>query len=89
MLWCVALLLFQQRLLDLPNVSQNPYTTAADIDLGKKLYGGRCCGMSQVQPATAERKPSAVALLPRGPERPCYVSHHPVQFTDTEDPLTT
>jgi mono/diheme cytochrome c family protein len=32
--WAAALLLFQQ----------NPHTTAADVELGKKLYGGRCAG---------------------------------------------
>jgi putative heme-binding domain-containing protein len=41
----VALLLFQTaQMLDLPAVSQNAYTTPADLEQGRKLYGGRCAG---------------------------------------------
>jgi cytochrome c oxidase cbb3-type subunit III len=40
-----ALLLFQHiALLDLPTVDKNPYTSAADVEQGKKLYDGRCAG---------------------------------------------
>ena len=41
----IPLLFFQQPLiLDLPNIDKNPYTSSADIEQGKKLYGGRCAG---------------------------------------------
>lgn len=40
-----ALLFFQHTLLpDLPAVDKNPFTSAADLDQGKKLYAGRCAG---------------------------------------------
>ena len=40
-----GLLLFQHILLpDLPSVEENPYTSAADLEQGKKLYRGRCAG---------------------------------------------
>ena len=41
----LPLLFFQQPLvLDLPNIDKNPYTSSADLEQGKKLYGGRCAG---------------------------------------------
>jgi putative heme-binding domain-containing protein len=41
----LALLLWQHiAVLDLPTVDRNPFTTAADVEQGKKLYGGRCAG---------------------------------------------
>ncbi|MDX1981838.1 MAG: c-type cytochrome [Bryobacteraceae bacterium] len=40
----LALLLFQQQILDLPETERNPYTSAADVAQGKKLFGGRCAG---------------------------------------------
>jgi len=43
LLW-VAFLLFQQVLLDMPKVDRNPHTSPADIELGHKLYAGRCAG---------------------------------------------
>jgi cytochrome c oxidase cbb3-type subunit 3 len=44
MLWWAGLLFFQQGALDLPNVRENPHTSAADVAFGQKLYGGRCAG---------------------------------------------
>jgi hypothetical protein len=35
MVWCVALLFFQQPAFELPNVDKNPYVTADDVALGK------------------------------------------------------
>ena len=41
----IPLLFFQQPLiLDLPNIDKNPFTSSADVEQGKKLYGGRCAG---------------------------------------------
>jgi cytochrome c oxidase cbb3-type subunit III len=37
-------LLFLQQPLDLPNVKSNPNTSAPDIQMGKRLYAGRCAG---------------------------------------------
>ncbi|MFN0105398.1 MAG: c-type cytochrome [Bryobacteraceae bacterium] len=42
MLWWTPLLLFQLQTLDIP--AKNPYTTAADLEQGKRLYMGRCAG---------------------------------------------
>ena len=42
--WTGLLLLQQQTLLDLPAVEKNPFTSAADISSGKKLYAARCAG---------------------------------------------
>jgi cytochrome c oxidase cbb3-type subunit 3 len=42
MIWWASLLLFQAPVLDLP--AKNPYTSAADIAQGKRLYQGRCAG---------------------------------------------
>jgi cytochrome c oxidase cbb3-type subunit III len=43
MAWA-ALLLLQVLPLDFPKVETNPHTGAADVESGKKLYGGRCAG---------------------------------------------
>ena len=43
MLWWISLLLFQlQPPLEIPET--NPHTTAADVEMGKRLYLGRCGG---------------------------------------------
>lgn len=44
MIWLAAMLLLQRQMLELPTASNNPHATAADLALGKKLYGGRCAG---------------------------------------------
>ncbi len=41
--WAVVLLQLAQ-VLDLPTVTNNPHTTAADLALGKKLFAARCAG---------------------------------------------
>lgn len=43
MLW-IALLFLGQAMLDMPAVEKNPLNSPADLELGKKLYGGRCAG---------------------------------------------
>jgi len=40
----VTLVFLQQQILDMPKVDRNPYTTSADVELGRKLYAGRCAG---------------------------------------------
>ena len=44
MVWVMLLFLQQAQDLELPTVSRNPFTNPADVDQGKKLYGGRCAG---------------------------------------------
>jgi putative heme-binding domain-containing protein len=34
----------QRAFVDLPAVDKNPFTAPADVDLGKKMYDGRCAG---------------------------------------------
>jgi len=43
LVWTI-LLLFQQVILDLPKTDKNPYTSAADLQMGRRLYAGRCAG---------------------------------------------
>lgn len=41
----LAFFLFQAPpVIELPNVTRNPYTSSADLDWGKKLFAGRCAG---------------------------------------------
>lgn len=40
----VAALLTAQILVDIPTTKTNPHATPADIELGQKLYAGRCAG---------------------------------------------
>jgi cytochrome c oxidase cbb3-type subunit 3 len=42
--WVMLLLFPQAQVLDLPVATSNPYTAGADLEQGKKLYGGRCAG---------------------------------------------
>jgi cytochrome c oxidase cbb3-type subunit III len=65
MLGFAALLLFQQGVLDLPNVNKNPYTAADDIALGKKLYGGLCAGCHGPAGDGGKGTNLATAVLPR------------------------
>ncbi len=51
--------------LDLPTVTQNPYTSAADIALGQKLYNGRCAGCHGLTGDGGKGANLAVRDLPR------------------------
>jgi putative heme-binding domain-containing protein len=42
--WTVLLLLQQGLYPDLPATEKNPFTSPADLELGKKNYNGRCAG---------------------------------------------
>jgi putative heme-binding domain-containing protein len=44
MVWWAVFLLFQALPLDFPKVESNPFTSASDLESGKKLYAGRCAG---------------------------------------------
>jgi cytochrome c oxidase cbb3-type subunit III len=65
MMWYFALLFLQQPL-DMTAASSNPYTTQADIEQGKKLYGGRCAGCHGPSGDGGKGANLAVAMLPRG-----------------------
>lgn len=39
-----APLLLQTAMADLPTVDKNPFSSAADVEMGKKRYDGRCAG---------------------------------------------
>lgn len=40
----LTLIVQAQILVDVPTIRENPHGTPTDIELGKKLYGGRCAG---------------------------------------------
>ena len=62
----IPLLFFQQPLiLDLPNIDKNPYTSSADIEQGKKLYGGRCAGCHGPSGDGGKGANLGVPVLPR------------------------
>lgn len=42
--WLSVATFFFQVQMDLPSVSSNPHTTPADLELGRKLFAGRCAG---------------------------------------------
>lgn len=65
LLW-VALLLFQQGTLELPGAEVNPYTSDADMALGKKLYLGRCAGCHGPAGDGGKGANLASPVLPRG-----------------------
>ena len=63
---CVVFLLFlPAQILDLPVVTKNPYTAAADLEQGKKLYGGRCAGCHGPAGNGGKGANLAVPSLPR------------------------
>ena len=65
MMWWVPFLLFQlQQPLDIPD--KNPHTTAADVEMGKRLYLGRCGGCHGPSGDGGKGANLAVAVLPRG-----------------------
>jgi putative heme-binding domain-containing protein len=42
--WLMLLFCPQAQVLDVPAVNRNPYTAEADLQQGRRLYGGRCAG---------------------------------------------
>jgi cytochrome c oxidase cbb3-type subunit 3 len=65
MIWPVLLLLFQHVILDFPGVEKNPYTSAADVASGKKLYAGRCAGCHGPTGDGGKGTNLATPMLPR------------------------
>ena len=63
--WAAVLLLLPAQILDLPVVTKNPYTAAADLEQGKKLYNGRCAGCHGPAGNGGKGANLAVPSLPR------------------------
>jgi cytochrome c oxidase cbb3-type subunit III len=62
-----ALFLFQHIVsLDLPNVENNPFVSASDLEQGKKLYAGRCAGCHGPAGDGGKGTNLATPVLPRG-----------------------
>jgi len=72
MLWWIPFLLFQlQPPLEIPET--NPHTTAADVEMGKRLYMGRCGGCHGPSGDGGKGANLAVPVLPRASsERSLY-----------------
>lgn len=68
MLWCVPVLLLQPQALDLPTVDKNPFTSAADVERGQKLFAGRCAGCHGPAGDGGKGANLAVSVLPRASE---------------------
>lgn len=69
MIWLAALFLLQRP--QAPEVQfgeKNPYTAQADIEQGKKLYGGRCAGCHGPTGDGGKGANLAVPMLPRAAE---------------------
>jgi cytochrome c oxidase cbb3-type subunit 3 len=66
LLWVALLLLQQRATLELPDVTSNPYTSAADVALGNKLYQGRCAGCHGPAGDGGKGANLASPTLPRG-----------------------
>jgi putative heme-binding domain-containing protein len=63
----LMLFLFQHVVLpDMPNVTKNPYTTAADLEQGRKMYAGRCAGCHGPTGDGGKGTNLATPVLPRG-----------------------
>src|SRR5438309_622855 len=66
MIYWAAMLLFQlPQALDLPVAEKNPYTSPADIALGKKLFAARCAGCHGPGGDGGKGANLAVSILPR------------------------
>lgn len=71
--WATLLLLQLPQLLDLPVPEKNPYTSPADLALGKKIFAGRCAGCHGPAGDGGKGANLAVAILPRsGDDRSLY-----------------
>lgn len=64
----LALLLQAQVLVDIPTVRENPHATPADIELGRKLYGGRCAGCHGPMGDGGKGTNLATPILSRAPD---------------------
>ena len=64
--WAVLLFLQQPQAMDMTTATVNPHTSGADVEQGKKLYGGRCAGCHGPAGDGGKGANLAVAVLPRG-----------------------
>ncbi len=69
MIWWVTLFLFQPpQIIELPNVDKNPFTSQADVEMGKKLFAGRCAGCHGPSGDGGKGANLGVPVLPRASE---------------------
>lgn len=65
MIQWIALLFFQQPIVELPTTDKNPYTSAADLEQGAKLFAGRCAGCHGPRGDGGKGTDLGVPMLPR------------------------
>ncbi|MBL8211025.1 MAG: c-type cytochrome [Bryobacterales bacterium] len=75
-------------LMDLPNVTENPYAAAADIALGQKLYKGRCAGCHGLTGDGGKGANLAVRDLPRAQTEQALYRVVRYGIPETEMPAT-
>ena len=88
MLWYVPILLLQPQALDLPSVNKNPFTSPADVENGRKLFGGRCAGCHVPGGDGGKGANLAVSMLPRAVDDLSLHSVIRYGIPDTEMPGT-
>jgi cytochrome c oxidase cbb3-type subunit III len=88
MLWYVPVLLLQPQALDLPAVSKNPFTSQADVENGRRLFGGRCAGCHGPGGDGGKGANLAVSMLPRAVDDLSLYSVIRYGIPDTEMPGT-
>lgn len=88
MLWYVPLILLQPQALDLPTVNKNPFTSAADVESGRKLFLGRCGGCHGPGGDGGKGANLAVSLLPRAADELSLYRVIRYGIPDTEMPGT-
>jgi cytochrome c oxidase cbb3-type subunit III len=83
--WWTMLLLFQQTpMIDLP--AKNPYTGPADIEMGRRLFQGRCAGCHGPTGEGGKGANLAVPQLTRGTTDPALYRIVRFGIPDTEMP---
>jgi cytochrome c oxidase cbb3-type subunit 3 len=87
MTWWPVLLLFQQ-LIPTDIANTNPYTTPADIEMGKKLYGGRCAGCHGPSGDGGKGANLSQAILPRASDDRSLYTVICYGIPETEMPAT-
>jgi cytochrome c oxidase cbb3-type subunit III len=65
MLWYLPVLLLQPQALDLPASDKNPFTSRADVESGRRLFGGRCAGCHGPGGDGGKGANLGVSVLPR------------------------
>lgn len=87
MIWWPLVFFFQQVI---PNdiADKNPYTTSADIEMGKKLFGGRCAGCHGPTGDGGKGANLGQAILPRAADDRSLYTVVRYGIPETEMPAT-